>query len=91
MLCFDCKHFHTVKGTRPSEEINTCTDSDVPFTFITFRVTECSSFKPYNEMSLYAMTRIAHILTTKRGRIVGFKSHDEFSREHPSEPILPNY
>lgn len=72
--CLTCKSSIVVKGQRVDDEIVHCKMLDKQ---ITFKVSACSRWSGRNELEMWQMEAIAHVLVSKKGKIIGFKTPDE--------------
>ena len=83
-MCDSCKHIAHIKGATESKLIKYCSWMSK---FLRFNVTECNQYYPKNLPSLAMLTDAAWILSTSKGRKIGFNPPTR-NIDRPGRPIV---
>lgn len=86
-LCFECSNAHIIQGQAVSDLRVRCSASwDNPI-WITRPVSECNEFERRMSQNKNEMEKIAWILETRKGKILGFYSAVEHKHRARTEEI----
>jgi hypothetical protein len=78
-LCRSCSNCIFAQGEGDSEEFMRCWQFDAP---IKTKIVECTSYNSRAKTNLRTMQEVAWIIETKRGRVAGFTSPEEFRKKN---------
>jgi len=83
-LCDSCNRSMIIKGATESHVIKHChhMDKRVPY-----NVAECSGYYPRNLPSMRDLQETAWILSTSKGRTIGFNPPKKKNEYSPDEPL----